>query len=62
MDSFNPVGEVFKQIRYLVSRDKNRFVDDEANIDLDLTYITDRVIGINNSRTLLTFSSHGFPC
>jgi hypothetical protein len=45
MDSFNPVGEVFKQIRYLVSKDKNRFVDDESNIDLDLTYITDKVIG-----------------
>lgn len=48
MDFSSPI---IKQVRYLVSRDKRRFVD--MAHDLDLTYITDRLIA-------MCFPSQGF--
>jgi hypothetical protein len=42
--------EIFLIIRKLVSQEKKRFQKD--NFDLDLTYITDRIIGMNQQSSL----------
>ncbi len=47
MDVYAPFDGVFKQMRYLVSKDKYRYTDNELGVDLDLTYVTDRIIGTN---------------
>jgi protein-tyrosine phosphatase len=43
---WNPLNMAVGQARRLVSRDKIRFVDPSADVDLDLTYITDRIIAM----------------
>jgi hypothetical protein len=36
---------LFNAVRNVVSGDKRRYVDDTLNINLDLAYVTDRIIG-----------------
>jgi hypothetical protein len=55
---------ILNAVRYKVSADKNRYL--EGQYDLDLTYITDRVIGMfisHNNRIITSnviFYSDGF--
>jgi len=42
----NPINGAIKQMRYLVSKDKFRFVDEDEGYDLDLTYITHKLIAM----------------
>lgn len=43
IEYLNPVNLAVKQMRRLVSGDKQRYIEDD--IDLDLTYITENIIG-----------------